>query len=63
MKIADKLKEVNEEVNIYRYDNGYTVKISGKQDEDEWGDVKIVCNTLDEVIILLKEYSLMKISD
>ena len=63
MKIANKLKKINEELNIYRYDNGYVVKLTGKKNEDDWVDVKIVCNTLDEVIILLKEFSEMEIAD
>ena len=63
MKIANKLKKVNEELNIYRYDNGYAVKLSGKKNEDDWADVKIVCKTLDEVIELIKEFSEMEIAD
>ena len=61
MKISDKLKKVNDEINITRFDNGYTVRVGGKQDEDEWGDVRIVCTTLEQVLALVKEYSDMEL--
>jgi len=57
MKIADKLEKVGEDISIKMYDNGFMVEISGRDSDDDWADVKIVCNTLDEVKDLISEAS------
>jgi hypothetical protein len=59
MKIADKLEKVGEDISIKMYDNGFMVEISGRDSDDDWADVKIVCNTLDEVKDLISEASEM----
>ncbi len=55
MKIKDKLTKVSETITINMYDNGFVFEISGKNDEDDWDSVKIVCSTVEEVCVLLKE--------
>lgn len=57
MKINDKLAKVGEQMTVNSYDNGFMVEIGGRNREDEWANVKLLCNTLDEVIALLKEYN------
>lgn len=57
MKIADKLDKVGEDITIKMYDNGFMVELSGRDSDDDWADVKIVCNTLDEVKDLISEAS------
>jgi hypothetical protein len=59
MKISDKLEKIGEDISIKMYDNGFMVEISGRDSDDDWADVKIVCNTLDEVKELLSEASEM----
>lgn len=54
-KISDKLTKVGECVNVYFYDNAYMVEASGRNQEDDWAGVKLVCKDLDEVQKLLLE--------
>lgn len=54
-KISDKLVKVGECVNVYFYDNAYMVEASGRDKNDDWSNVKLMCKDLDEVQILLQE--------
>lgn len=54
-KISDKLTKVGECVNVYFYDNAYMVEASGRNQDDDWASVKLVCKDLDEVQKLLLE--------
>ena len=55
MKIADKLRKVNDNYTISVYDNGYMFEISGKNSSDDWKSVKIVVNSVKELIQLVEE--------
>lgn len=54
-KVSDKLTKVSECVNVYFYDNAYMVEVSGRNEEDNWVAVKLVCRDLNEVQVLLEE--------
>ena len=54
-KVSDKLSKVGENVNIYFYDNAYMVEVTGRNAEDDWATVKLVCRDLTEVQTLLEE--------
>jgi hypothetical protein len=45
-----------------RYDNGFMVEVGGRDKKEDWVTSKIVCNSLEEVIALLKEYNTIKLS-
>lgn len=53
--VADKLAKVNECVNVYFYDNAYMVEVSGRDSNDDWSNVKLVCRDLNEVQAVLEE--------
>ena len=61
--IADKLTKVNESFTINMYDNGYMVEVGGRDSEDEWKTSKIICNTLDEVIDIVRQADAMPRND
>jgi hypothetical protein len=61
--IADKLTKVNESFTINMYDNGYMVEVGGRDAEDEWKTSKIICNTLDEVIDIVRQVNDMPRND
>jgi len=61
--IADKLTKVNESFTINMYDNGYMVEVGGRDAEDEWKTAKIICNTLDEMIEIVRETANMTRQD
>lgn len=54
-KVADKLAKVGECVNVYFYDNAYMVEVSGRDDNEDWASVKLVCRELSEVTAILEE--------
>lgn len=54
-QLSDKLSKVNESFTIYRYDNGFMIEVSGKDDENDWKTSKILCTTQDDLIDLVKE--------
>ena len=58
-KKIDKLTSVNENIVIYRYDNGFMVEVSGQDKKTDWKTMKIVCNTEEEVIAVIKEANLL----
>jgi hypothetical protein len=54
-KISDKLTKINESYTVYRYDNGFMLEAGGRNKKGDYVTAKILCNTLDEVLILVKE--------
>jgi hypothetical protein len=54
-KISDKLNKVNETFSVNIYDNGYMLEISGKDNEGEWANAKLMVSTVEELMALVKE--------
>lgn len=54
-KISDKLVKANESFTINRYDNGFMLEMSGRNKEDDYSNTKIMCNTLEELLVLVSE--------
>jgi len=54
-KFSDKLTKINENFTINRYDNGFMVEAGGRNKKGEYVNAKILCNTLEEVLALVKE--------
>jgi hypothetical protein len=59
-KISDKLSKVNESFTVNMYDNGYMIEISGRKSDEDWGTAKIMVNTIEELVELIKEASEME---
>jgi hypothetical protein len=49
MKISDKLKKINSSLTVNLYDNGYMVEVDGRDFDDDYTQVKIVCLSLQEI--------------
>lgn len=62
MKITDKLIKVDNTFTVNKYDNGYMVEIGGRNSADDWANVKIICNSLDDVVALLTEYDTVQMT-
>lgn len=56
-----KLAKVNDSITLNRYDNGWMVEIGGRDEESDWKNAKILCNTEEELIALIKEYNSMEV--
>lgn len=57
-----KLAKVNDNFTINRYDNGWMVEVGGVNKNDEWATTKVLCNTEEELVALIKEYNQMDIN-
>jgi hypothetical protein len=55
MKIADKLKKINDSLTINLYDNGYMVEVTGRDYDDDYTQVKIVCLTVEQINEVIAE--------
>ena len=53
--ISDKLTKVNESFTINMYDNGFMVEAGGRNKKGDYVTAKILCNTVDEVLSLVRE--------
>jgi hypothetical protein len=63
MAKLNKLSKVNESITINRYDNGWMVEVGGRDSDNEWKNCKIVCNTEEEVLAVVKEYNSMDLDN
>ena len=54
-KLSDKLTKVNENFTINMYDNGYLIEVGGRDDEDNWKTAKIIVDTVEELLELVRE--------
>jgi hypothetical protein len=57
-----KLARVNDSFSINRYDNGWMVEFSGRNKKDDWVGTKILCNTEEELVALIKEYNTIEVA-
>jgi len=62
-KKLNKLSKVNESISINRYDNGWMVEVGGRDDENDWKTAKILCNTEEEMLTVVREWNLMEVAD
>lgn len=57
MAKLNKLTKVNENISVNRYDNGWMVEVGGRDDEGDWKNCKILCNTEQEMITVIQEWN------
>lgn len=53
--LSNTLAKVNENITVNRYFNGYMVEVSGRDPSGDYKNLKVICNTFDEVVALLEE--------
>ena len=63
IRLSDKLSKVNESITINRYDNGFMLDVGGRDNENEWRSSKILCNTLEELLALITEYTNLELDN
>ena len=59
MKIEDKLIKISDSFNVNMYDNGFMFEANGRDKNEDWASVKILCNSIEELVQLIKEASVM----
>jgi hypothetical protein len=63
MTYLNKLEKVSESITINRYDNGYMVEVSGRDDDNDWKTSKVICNTEEEMLNVVKEWNSMDLDN
>lgn len=63
MAKLNKLSKVNESITINRYDNGFMVEVGGRDDENDWKTAKVLCNTEEEMIAVIREWNSMELDN
>ena len=61
MAKLNKLSKVNESITLNRYDNGFRVEVGGRDSENDRKTAKVLCNTEEEMIAVVKEWNSMEI--
>jgi hypothetical protein len=61
--ISAKLAKVNENFSVYMYDNGFMIEVGGRDKKDDWKTAKIMVNTVDELIEIIREVTVMERQD
>jgi len=61
MKLSDKIDKVEDNILINRYDNGYMIQVTGRRNDD-WQTCKIMCNSLEDLFVIINEYTSMPLS-
>lgn len=56
-----KLTKVNDTFTVNRYDNGWMVEVSGRDKKEDWKNAKVLCNTEEDLVQLIKEYNSMEL--
>ena len=59
MTYLNKLEKVSESITINRYDNVYMVEVTGRDDDNDWKTSKVICNTEEEMLTVVKEWNSM----
>ena len=63
MAKLSKLTKVNESITVYRYDNGWMVEVGGRNKKQEYVTSKILCNTEEEMVSVVKEWNTMELDN
>ena len=63
MAKISKLTKVNESITINRYDNGWMIEVSGRDKKEDWKTAKLMCNTEDEVVAVIREWNSMDLDN
>jgi hypothetical protein len=63
MAKLSKLAKVNENISLNRYDNGFMVEVGGRDKKEEWKTAKIMCNTEEELVAVIKEWISMDLDN
>lgn len=58
--VKTKLNQVNENFTVNMYDNGYMVEVGGRDKKGEYKTSKLMLNSADELIEVIKEITSME---
>lgn len=61
MKIADEFKKASDSFNIIRCSNGFMFEVSGRDHDDEWKTVKLVCTDVKQLFDYIEQTNALPI--
>lgn len=61
MAKLNKLAKVNENISVYRYDNGFMIEVGGRDKKEDWKTAKIMCASEEELFAVIKEWITMEL--
>ena len=61
--IKNKLNKVNDCYTINRYDNGFMVEISGRDSQGDYKTSKVLCNTEEDLLTVIKQINSLELDN
>lgn len=61
MSKLSKIIKVNESFTINRYDNGFMIEVSGRDEENDWKTCKILCSSVEDLYEVINEALSMEV--
>jgi hypothetical protein len=61
--IKSKLNKVSDSYTINRYDNGFMVEVSGRNSENDYKTSKVLCNTEEDLLTVIKQINALELDD
>ena len=58
-----KLTKASESITLNRYDNGWMVEVGGRDEDNDWKTAKVMCNTEEELVAIVKEWNTMELDN
>lgn len=58
-----KFEKVNESFTVSRYENGFMIDMGGRDKDNDWLNTKLICNTEEDLIKLIKQYNAKPLAD
>jgi molybdenum cofactor biosynthesis enzyme len=63
MQLKDKLAKIGDSLTVNLYDNGYMVDVSGKNEEDDWANARVMISSVEELLEIITEATEMERDD
>lgn len=61
--ISKKLNKVSDCYTINRYDNGFMVEVSGRDFENDYKTSKVLCNTEEDLLAVIKQINTLELDN
>jgi hypothetical protein len=61
--VKDKLNKVNDSYTVNRYDNGFMVEVSGRDSEGDYKTSKVLCNTEEDLLTVIKQINSLELDN
>lgn len=61
MKISQHLNKVSDSFNVTAASNGFVFEVSGRDEDNEYLSICLLCSDVDSLCELIKEYNSMEI--